>query len=56
MNLKGYRINVGEGSFILFEKEESYLEMFCLEKVFSNFYNDLFNEKEGIRFFFSCLC
>ena len=52
MNLKGYRIKVGEDSFILFEQEEIYLEMFCFEKVFSKFYNDLFNEKEGIRLFF----
>ena len=52
MNLKGYRIKVGEDTFILFEKEEIYLVLFCIEKVFFDFHNDLFNEKEGIRLFF----
>ena len=52
MNLKGYRIKVGEDTFILFEKEEIYLVLFYIEKVFFNFHNNLFNEKEGIRLFF----
>ena len=52
MNLKGYRIKVGEDSFILFEKEEDYLVLFYLEKVFFDFHNNLFYEKEGIRLFF----
>ena len=33
MNLKGYRMKVGEDTFILFEKED-YLVLFCLERVF----------------------
>ena len=52
MNLKGYRLTVGEDSFILFEKEEDYLVLFYLEKVFFDFHNNLFYEKEGIRLFF----
>ena len=52
MNLKGYRIKVGEDSYILFEKEEISLALFCLEKIFFNFHNDLFNEKEAIRLLF----
>ena len=54
MNLKGFRIKVGEDTFILFEKEEHYLVLFYLEKVFFDFHNNLFNEKEVIRLFF-CL-
>ena len=50
--LKGYRIKVGENGYILFEKEEDYLNLFCLEKVCFAFYNNLFLEKEGIRLFF----
>ena len=53
MNLKGYRIKVGEDTFILFEKEEDYLVLFYIEKVFFDFHNNLFYEKEGIRLFFS---
>ena len=53
MNLKGFRIKVGEGTFILFEKEY-YFVLFYIEKVFFDFHNNLFNEKEGIRLFF-CL-
>ena len=34
LNLKGYSIKVGEDTYILFEKEEDYLELFYLEKVF----------------------
>ena len=51
MNLKGYRIKVGEDTFILFEKEEDYLALICLERFFFDFHNNLFNEKEGIRLF-----
>ena len=50
--LKGYRIKLGGNGYILFEKEEDYLNLFCLEKVFFDFYNNLFLEKEGIRLFF----
>ena len=32
--LKGYRITVGENGYILFDKEEDYLNLFYLEKVF----------------------
>ena len=37
MNLKGYRIKVGEDTFILFEKEEIYLALFCIEEFFFRF-------------------
>ena len=56
MNLKGFRIKVGVDTFILFEKEEYYLVLFYIEKVFFDFHNNLFNEKEGIRLFFRFLC
>ena len=52
MNLKGYRIKVGEDTFILFEKEEIYLTLFYLEKVFFDFHKELYNEKEVIRLIF----
>ena len=52
MNLKGYRIKVGEDNIILFEKEEDYLVLFYIEKLIFDFYNNLFYEKEGIRLFF----
>ena len=52
MQLKGYRIKVGEDTFILFENEEIYLQMFYLEKVFFDFHKELFNGKEVIRLIF----
>ena len=52
MQLKGYRIKVGEDTFILFEKEEIYLTMFYLEKVFFDFHKELYNGKEVIRLIF----
>ena len=52
MQLKGYRIKVGEDTFILFEKEEIYLTMFYLEKVFFDFHKELNKEKEVIRLIF----
>ena len=50
--MEGYRIKVGENGYILFKKEEDYLNLFCLEKAFFDFYNNLFLDKEGIRLFF----
>ena len=49
--MKGYRIKVGENGYILFKKEEDYLNLFCLDKAFFEFYNNLFLDKEGIRLF-----
>ena len=43
MELKGCRIKVGEDTFILFEKEDIYLQLFYLEKVFFDFHKELFN-------------
>ena len=51
-NMKGYRIEVDKDSYILFEKEEDYLKLFYLEKVFFDFYNNLFSDQEEIRLFF----
>ena len=55
MNLKGYRIKVGEDTFILFEKEEDYIASTCMERVFFDFHNNLFKEEEQeiIKLFFS---
>ena len=50
---KGYRIKVGKNSYILFKKEEDYLYLFFLEKVYFDFYNNLFfKQDEKIRSFF----
>ena len=49
---KGYRIKVGKNSYILFKKED-YLNLFFLEKVYFDFYNNLFFKRdEKIRSFF----
>ena len=47
MKMRGYRIKVGEDSYILFENEEYYL-MLYFEKVFFDFHKQLFNGKEVI--------
>ena len=39
--MEGYRIEVAENSYILFEKEEDYLKMFYLEKVLFDFFKNL---------------
>ena len=36
--MEGYRIEVDKNSYILFEKEEDYWNMFCLDKVFFDFF------------------
>ena len=51
MKLKGYRIKVGEDTFIIFKNEEIYLVMLYFEKVFFDFHKQLFNGKEVISFF-----
>ena len=52
MNLKGYRIKVGEDTYILFKNEEFYLQMLYLEKVYFDIHKQLFNNKEVIRLIF----
>ena len=45
LKLKGYRIEVTENSYILFENEQEYLKLFYLEKVVFDFINNLlYNE------------
>ena len=46
LKLKGYRIEVSENSFILFENEEDYMNIFCLEKVIFDFINNLLFNKD----------
>ena len=46
LKLEGYRIEVSENSFILFENEEDYINIFYLEKVIFDFINNLLNNKE----------
>ena len=41
LELKGYRIKVSKNSFILFENEQDYLNLFYLEKVVFDFINNL---------------
>ena len=52
MNLKGYRIKIGEDTYILFENEAFYLQMLYLEKVYFDIHKQLFNNKEVISLFF----
>ena len=50
---KGYRIKVDKNSYILFKKEEDYLTLFFLEKVYFDFCNNFFSKQdEVIRLFF----
>ena len=50
---KGYRIKVDKKSYMFFKKEEDYLNLFFLEKVYFDFYNNLFSEQdEKIRSYF----
>ena len=44
---KGYRMKVGKNSYILFEKEEDYLNMFYLEKVLFDFYSNVIFKKDN---------
>ena len=46
LELKGYRIEVSENSFILFENEQDYLNLFYLEKVVFDFINNLLYNKD----------
>ena len=53
--MEGYRIEVAERSFILFENEEDYLNIFYLEKVVFDFINNLLNNEDKdkeIRIYF----
>ena len=52
MNLKGYRIKVGEDTYILFKNEAFYLQMLYLEKVYFDIHKQLFNNKEVISLIF----
>ena len=55
LELKGYRIEVSENSFILFENEQDYLNLFYLEKVVFDFINNLLYNKDidkEIRIYF----
>ena len=52
MKLKGYRIKVGEDTFLLFKNEAFYLQILYLEKVFFDFHKQLFNGKEVISLIF----
>ena len=46
LKLEGYRIEVSENSFILFENEEDYMNIFYLEKVIFDFINNLLFNKD----------
>ena len=53
---EGYRIKVGKNSYILFEKEEDYLNLYYLEKVLFDFYkNLLFKQDNRVRLIFRLL-
>ena len=52
MKLEGYRIKVGEDTFILFKNEAFYLQMLYLEKVYFDIHKQLFNNKEVISLIF----
>ena len=52
MNLKGYRIKVGEDTYILFKNEAFYLQLLYLEKVYFDIHKQLFNNKEVISLIF----
>ena len=55
LKIEGYRIEVSERSFILFEDEEHYMNVFYLEKVIFDFINNLlYSEDIGkeIRVYF----
>ena len=48
LEMEGYRIEVSEKSFILFEDEEHYMNILCLEIVIFDFINNLlYSEDEG---------
>ena len=58
LKMEGYRIEVSERSFILFEDEEHYKNVFYLEKVIFDFINNLlYSEDRGkeIRVYFHLL-
>ena len=51
----GYRIKVGKNSYILFKKEEDYLNLIYLERVFFDFFKNLLfihDEDKKFRLFF----
>ena len=55
LKLKGYRIEVAENSYILFENEQDYLNLFYLEKVVFDFINNLLYNRDfnkNIRLYF----
>ena len=50
---KGYKVKVDKKSYLFFEKEEDYLNLFILEKVYNDFYNNLFSDRDcEIRSYF----
>ena len=58
LEMEGYRIEVAENSFILFENEEFYMNIFYLEKVIFDFINNLlYSEDRGkeVRVYFRLL-
>ena len=55
MNLKGYKIKVGEDTFILFEKEDIYLVLFYIEKSVSIFIIICLMKKKESDYFLDCL-
>ena len=46
LKLKGYRVEVAENSYILFENEQHYLNFIYLEKVIFDFINNLLFNKD----------
>ena len=53
LKMEGYRIKIAENSYILFEKEEDYLNILYLEKVLFDFNNNLlFKQDKEIRLYF----
>ena len=50
---KGYKLKVEKRSYLFFEKEEDYLNLFILEKVYNDFYNNLLSDRDcEIRSYF----
>ena len=50
---KGYKVKVDKKSYLFFEKEEDYLNLFILEKVYNDLYNNLFSNRDcEIRSYF----
>ena len=50
---KGYKVKVDKKSYMFFEKEEDYLNLFILDKVYNDLYNNLFSDRDcEIRLYF----